>query len=240
MNFDEYKKLRKMLIIGIIFAFITMTLGEMPIGWTVYPEADNEITAMIIGSGNLSLIQLACGIFFGGIGIPLQYYGYKAIADIISKGECKNYGKAVNIGAKAIAFFGGSVHIICVALMFLCRTDFNTLSSNTIPESIIDFTFWLVLPLSILFMAIYIPMTVAMIIPVIRGKTIFPKWAIIFNPLVYKGSLNIIAYIAPGTAFINSIRMSNMGLGSLITFTGLLILLRNYHIRSVQETTAEK
>ncbi len=228
MDFEEFKRLKKMLIIGIISAFITMVGGEIPIGWTIYPKAENELISMILGSGNLSLLQLASGVLFGGIGIPLQYYGYKAIAEIILKSECKKCGKFVDTGAKAIAFGGGTVHVICVALMFLCRME-NTNNLNEMPQSIIDFTIWLVLPFSAVFMMIYIPMTIAMIIPVVKGKTIFPKWAVIFNPIMYKILLNIISYIAPNTAFMNGIRMSNMGLGSLITFIGLLILLnRNY------------
>ena len=80
----EYNKWRKMLMGGIIFAFITMALGEIPIGWAKYPETGNELLNIIMGSGNLSILQMACGALFGGIFIPLQYYGFKAIADIIS------------------------------------------------------------------------------------------------------------------------------------------------------------
>ena len=39
----EYKKWRKMLISGMIFAFVTMILGEIPIGWVKYPETGNEL-----------------------------------------------------------------------------------------------------------------------------------------------------------------------------------------------------
>ncbi len=225
---EEYKRLKKMLIVGIVFAFITMVGGEMPIGWTVYPDAENELISMMMGCGSLSLAQLASGVLFGGIGIPVQYYGYKAIGEIISKGGCKKCGKLIDIGAKAVAFFGSPVHLLCIALMFLCRTQEAQTATN-IPQNIMDFTIWLVLPLTVVFMAFYIPMTIAMIIPVVKGKTIFPKWAVIFNPILYKILLNMLAEVAPNTALFNGIRMSNMGLGSFITFLGLLILLyRNY------------
>lgn len=220
----EYKKWRKMLISGMIFAFVTMILGEIPIGWVKYPETGNELLDIIIGSGNLSVLQMASGALFGGICIPLQYYGFKAIADIISKTEFKRCAKMTDIGAKAIAFGGGTVHVVCVTLMFVCKLE-DTASITQIPQSVMDFALWLVLPFSVVFMIIYLPMTVAMAIPIIKGKTIFPKWAVVFNPLTGKVVLNAIAMVAPNTEFINGIRMSNMGIGSLITFVGLWILL---------------
>lgn len=233
MEKKEYSRLKKMFIIGIIFSTITVFGGEIPIGWVVNPEAENEILSMIMGYGKLSLLQLACGIFFGGMGIPLQYYGYKAIGIIAENGGCKKCGKLIHIGAKAIAFWGGIVHIICVALMFICRME-QPHSLEQLPQSIIDFTLWLVLPISAVFFAVYIPMTIAMIIPVIKGKTIFPKWAVVFNPLASKVIIPIVAVFLPNTEFVNALNMADMGLGSLVTFVGLLVLLKR-HYKSKQK-----
>lgn len=211
MKSEEYIRLRKMFLFGIVVSLVTIFGGEIPIGWVVNPETDNEIFSMVLGYASLSLPQLACGVFFGGTGIPLQYYGYKAIADIISKSECKRCAKLTEIGAKAIAFGGATVHVICVALMYICKME----CSNTItelPKNIIDFTLWLVLPFSAVFMTIYIVMTIAMAIPIIKGKTIFPKWAVVFNPLASKVLIPIIAMILPNT----KMNMADMGIGSLI------------------------
>ncbi|HCW05366.1 MAG TPA: hypothetical protein DGK91_13130, partial [Clostridium sp.] len=120
----------------------------------VNPEADNEILSMIMGYASLSLQQLACGVFFGGIGIPLQYYGYKAIAEIISKTDCKKCAKITEIGAKAIAFGGATVHVICIALMYICKMECST-TITELPQNVIDFTLWLVLPFSAVFMTVY-------------------------------------------------------------------------------------
>lgn len=224
---SEYKEWRKMLISGIVFAFVTIMLGEIPIGWVIYPETGNELLDIIMGSGKLSVLQMASGALFGGIFIPLQYYGFKAIADIISKTEYNRCAKLTEMGAKAIAFGGGTVHVVCVALMFVCKLE-NTGNITQVPQSIMDFTMWLVLPFSAVFMIIYIPMTVAMAIPIIKGKTIFPKWAVVFNPLTGKVVLNALALVAPNTELVNGIRMSNMGIGSLITFVGLWILFEKH------------
>lgn len=227
MNSEEYIRLRKMFIFGIVVSLITVFGGEVPIGWVVNPEAENEIYSMILGYASLSVPQLASGVFFGGIGIPLQYYGYKAIAEIIEKSDCKKCEKLTEIGAKAIAFGGGIVHVICIALMYICKLECSN-NMTELPQNVIDFTLWLVLPFSAVFMTIYSVMTIAMAIPVIKGKTIFPKWAVVFNPLAAKVIIPIIAVFLPNTKIVNALNMADMGIGSLITFVGLLILLDKY------------
>jgi len=227
MTREEFTIIKKLFLFGIVASLVTVFLGEIPIGWVVNPEADNAILSMIWGYASLSLPQLACGVFFGGIGIPLQYYGYKAIADIISKSGCKKCAKLTDIGAKAIAFGGATVHVICVALMYICKME-CTGTLSEIPQNIIGFTLWLVLPFSAVFMAIYTIMTIAMAIPVITGKTIFPKWAVVCNPLAAKVFIPIIAMILPNTKIVNGLNMADMGIGSLITFVGLLLLFEKY------------
>lgn len=232
MKTEEYIRLKKMFIFGIVVSFITVFGGEIPIGWVVNPEADHVILSMILGYASLSLPQLACGMFFGAIGIPLQYYGYKAITEIISKTDCRMCSKLTELGAKAIAFGGATVHVICIALMYICKMECST-TITELPQNIIDFTLWLVLPFSAVFMTVYSVMTIAMVIPIVKGKTIFPKWAVVFNPLTAKVLIPIIAMVLPNTKIVNGLNMADMGIGSLITFVGLLILLNKYQRKEV-------
>ena len=74
-----YHKLRKWLLIGILFSVMTVIGGEMPLGWTVTPSNDDPVKAMLMGYANISLQQMAAGVLFGGIGISMQYYGYKIL-----------------------------------------------------------------------------------------------------------------------------------------------------------------
>ena len=226
MKNDEYIRLRRLFWVGIIMALITIIGGEIPIGWVVNPEAENELYSMILGYASLSVPQLASGVFFGGIGIPLQYYGYKAIVEIINKTDCNRCAKLTDIGAKAIAFGGATVHVICIALMYICKLECsNTLTE--IPQSVIDFTVWLVLPFSAVFMTINTIMAIAIAIPIIKGKTIFPKWAVVFNPLASKILIPIVAMVLlPNSKIVNALNMADMGIGSLITFLGLMVLLK--------------
>ncbi len=163
----EYEKWRKMLIIGMICSFITTILGDMPIGWTVYPKTGNQLLDMALDSVNLSLLQMACALFFGAIFIPLQYYGIKAIAEIISKTECTRCAKIIEIGAKTYAFLGGTVHVLCVAAMFVAKIT-GTDSHSQMPQSAINFFLWLLLPVTVVFIGFYISMCVAIAVPIFK------------------------------------------------------------------------
>ena len=117
--------------------------------------------------------------------------------------------------------------MICIALMYICKMEYST-TITELPPNVIDFTLWLVLPFSAMFMTVYSVMTIAMAIPIVQGKTIFPRWAVVFNPLTAKVIIPIVAMVLPNTKIVNGLNMADMGIGSLITFVGLLILLNKY------------
>ena len=227
MESKSNEKIRRLLVIGLLASIVTVLGGELPIGWVEYPRLENDPTGllgMMAGSGRLSLLQLACGVLFGGIGIPLQYFGFEAVARLVEQGECKKSAKLIHLGAAATAGLGGIVHVICVALMFLCRV--TDLSGGGLPQQLLDFSLWLVLPISVVFMPIYYAMTLSLFLAVLRGKTCLPRWAAVFNPLTATLLLNSLPMLLPTSAFVNALGMANMGLGSVLCFGGILTLMK--------------
>ncbi len=218
--------IRKLLLIGLIASVITVVGGELPIGWVVYPKVENDITGMLgmlQGSANLSLWQLACGVLFGGIGIPMQYYGFNAVALLVERGGSPKTARLIHVGAAATAGLGGIVHVICIALMFLCRMV--TFTGAGIPQPVMDFALWLVLPVSVVFMPVYYAMCISLFAAVVRGRTCLPRWAAVFNPLAATFVLNALPMLLPATAAMNALGMANMGIGSVLTFGSMLALL---------------
>lgn len=218
--------IRTCLLIGLIASILTVAGGELPIGWADYPPVEGDPTGMMgmmIGSGNLSLVQLALGALLGGIFIPLQYFGFEGTSRLVAQGGCVKAARIIHWGAAATGFWGGIVHVICVALMFLCRMV--DVSQGTLPQPLWDFTLWLVLPISVVFMPVYYAMCIALFAAVVRGKTALPQWAAVFNPLTATLLLNALPMIVPGSKLVNALGMANMGIGSVITFGGLLGLL---------------
>lgn len=213
--------IRTLLRIGFWASLITVLLGELPIGWVVYPESENFLISMLLGCRELSLLQLASGALFGGLFIPLHYYGFEALSRIAAQSGNSKSARIIHWGGLACAFWGGIVHVICVGLMFLCRIP-EAAALAALPQSILDFTLWLVLPISVVFMPIYYAMAVAALLVVARGRTCLPRWAAVFNPLAAAVLLNLLPMIAPNTPLMNGLNMASMGIGSLLTFGGLL------------------
>lgn len=222
--------LRRMLLIGLLASIVTVVGGELPIGWVEYPRVEGDATGMLgmlIGSGNLSVRQLACGVLFGGIGIPLQYYGFEAAARLVGLGGNRKSARLMHWGAAATAGLGGIVHVICVGLMFVCgMADFSGMTGlASVPQPVMDFALWLVTPISVAFMPVYYAMCIALFVAVVRGRTCLPRWAAAFNPLTAAVVLNSLPMLLPASPLVNALNMANMGLGSVLTFAGLLALL---------------
>ena len=230
MTARETPAIRRLLLIGLIAAVVTVLLGELPIGWTEYPAVSGDpsgMLGMLIGSADLSMGQLALGTLFGGIGIPLQYFGFEGAARLIGASSNKKSARLMHWGAMATAGLGGIVHVICIGLMFVCKcVDLSGMTGlGSIPQPVMDFTLWLVMPISIVFMPVYYAMCVALFVAVVRGKTCLPRWAAALNPLTATLVINALPMILPASPAVNAIGMANMGIGSVVTFAGLLALL---------------
>lgn len=224
MNRLQY--MRHLFLMGLLAALLTVIGGEVPLGWAEYPVIEGDITGMLgmfVGSGGLSLWQLGCGVLFGGVGIPLQYCGFKAAYILAFEGRNDRAEKIIRLGARATAGVGGTIHVLCVALMFLCRGLEPSLT--VLPQPILDFTCWLILPISAVFMVIYCAMCIALLLVVIRGRTRLPRWAAVFNPLTAMLICNALPLFLPASPLVNALNMASMGLGSVLTFGGILALL---------------
>lgn len=220
--------MKKLLWLGFVGTILSL-ICDFLLGWMIYPEASNHYVAMIASCADLSWIRLGLSAAFGAVGIPMQYFGFKAIAEIIGKNT--RYGKLVNIGAISTAAMGGSVHILCVALMALvkieCEGGFDPAAAPTmlesIPASALQFTLWGILPVTLIMMTPYMVGAIAMFLSIFKGKTPLPKWMCLLNPLTAKVLLNVVAVIAPNSALSNGLGMANMALGGMIPFLGVLI-----------------
>lgn len=105
MNKDTDGK--KLLLIGLIGAIITVIGGELPLGWYTNPDLPDRVMAQFAGYGSVSDLQLALGVFFGGIGIALQGLGYEGISKIIgTDSKLRHPSKIIHIGALACGSLG--------------------------------------------------------------------------------------------------------------------------------------
>ena len=224
---------KKLLWLGFVGTILSL-ISDLLLGCMVYPEANDLYIAMMGSCAGFSYMRLGLSALFGGIGIPMQYFGFKAIANIIDDGNnCKpnKLSKLVNAGAVSTAMMGGSVHILCIALMLVikveCSHGFDPTAASdiigAIPDSAMQFALWGILPVSVIMMIPYYVGATAMFIAIFKKNTYLPKWMCILNPVLAGVICNAVAMIIPNTAFANGLGMSNMALGGMIPFLGILI-----------------
>ena len=225
------QSLKKKLGIGLLGAVMGL-VGDFLLGWLVYPSFEIPYAGMIAGCADLSYARMGLSICFGGIGIPLQYFGFKAIADMIREGGHTRLAGLVHSGGAATAAMGGAVHILCVVAMMLVRAEcdngFDPAAAGTllgtVPDSAMQFLLWALLPFTAIFYVLYMIGLIAMFVAFVRRFTVLPRIACIFNPLIGIVLINTVTKLLPNTPLVNSIAMGNMGFGSLLAFGGILAM----------------
>ena len=208
---NDKNKIQTYLLIGLIAALVTVVLGELPIGWYITPNNNDMLQAQLDGYATLSMAQLAFGVFFGSIGIAFQSFGYKAISIVIrNEAKDKRASNIVNLGVMFCAMFGPIIHILAIMIMYLSRfLDVDT---------ILDFALYFIIPITIVFMSVYLTMMIFIFFVIIKDETSLPRWFAFANPFIIMLLVDAITSFIGNYYISNSIHMADMGLASLITF----------------------
>lgn len=221
-------------ILGFVGVLLSMT-GDLLLGAHVHPDAPDAYTRLMLGCSQVPHHFIALGLFVGAIGIPMQYFGYESVLSIVrSRGCCATLCRLIHWGNVAIAFWGASVHILCSLLMLMMKlypispemlvgTDMSDILAS-LPPALVDFTLYYLMPITAVMLLLYYVMAVSLFIAIVSGKTQLPRWACLFNPMLVEVLINFMPNV--NNAFVNGMLMSNMALGGLITFTGILLTYR--------------
>ncbi|MBP3350229.1 MAG: hypothetical protein J6L03_06360 [Bacteroidaceae bacterium] len=221
-------------ILGFVGVLLSMT-GDLLLGAHVHPDAPDAYTRLMLGCSQVPHHFIALGLFVGAIGIPMQYFGYESVLSIVrSRGCCATLCRLIHWGNVAIAFWGASVHILCSLLMLMMKlypispemlvgTDMSDMLAS-LPPALVDFTLYYLMPITAVMLLLYYVMAVSLFIAIVSGKTQLPRWACLFNPMLVEVLINFMPNV--NNAFVNGMLMSNMALGGLVTFTGILLTYR--------------
>lgn len=221
-------------ILGFVGVLLSMT-GDLLLGAHVHPDAPDAYTRLMLGCSQVPHLFIALGLFVGAIGIPMQYFGYESVLSIVrSTGRCATLCRLIHWGNVAIAFWGASVHILCSLLMLMMKLfpitpemlvgGSMTDMLGSLPPALVDFTLYYLMPITVVMLLFYYVMAVALFLAIVLGKTPLPRWACLFNPMLVEVLMNFMPNV--NNAFVNGLLMSNMALGGLITFTGVLLTYR--------------
>lgn len=225
MRNEDYCKVKKLLLYGMIGAVLTM-IGDFLLLGVDSTGAVGALGQYILAAKKISYTRIGLAGSFGFAGIPLTAFGFYALYELMQD-KTNALARIYKASVYGFAASGGAIHIICCYLVTGMK---KALETGTDQESMLSVILaeqgGYLIPCFIIFIAFYLANVITMILGISKGKTPLPRWMWLINPFTFKILLNLVGKMSTA-AFWNGIACSNMSLGALIIFLAwMLVLLR--------------
>lgn len=225
MRNEDYCKVKKLLLYGMIGAVLTM-IGDFLLLGVDSTGAVGALGQYILAAKKISYTRIGLAGSFGFAGIPVTAFGFYALYELMQD-KTNALARIYKASVYGFAASGGAIHIICCYLVTGMK---KALETGTDQESMLSVILaeqgGYLIPCFIIFMAFYLANVITMILGISKGKTPLPRWMWLINPFTFKILLNLVGKMSTA-AFWNGIACSNMSLGALIIFLAwMLVLLR--------------
>ncbi len=225
MRNEDYCKVKKLLLYGMIGAVLTM-IGDFLLLGVDSTGAVGALGQYILAAEKISYTRIGLAGSFGFAGIPVTAFGFYALYELMQD-KTSALARIYKASVYGFVASGGAIHIICCYLVTGMK---KALETGTDQESMLSVILaeqgGYLIPCFIIFMAIYLANVITMILGISKGKTPLPRWMWLINPFTFKILLNLVGKMSTA-AFWNGIACSNMSLGALIIFLAwMLVLLR--------------
>ena len=202
-------------------------IGDCLIGAARFPDGANLLEGYLAIALAMPSWRPILGGLIGFVGICLEFPGlmtiYPLIRDKMPRGG-SFYKLAMYI---YLAAGGGAVHLPCGAFMWIYKAVAESAGKEIGRSIALKYLLYFLIPATAVFSVFFIGASVVQFIAFIRGRTPFPKWYCVFNPLLGKAVFNSVRRLG-NTAVISGIGTSNMSLGAIIMFTALLLGWKKY------------
>lgn len=225
MRNEDYCKVKKLLLYGMIGAVLTM-IGDFLLLGVDSTGAVGALGQYILAAEKISYTRIGLAGSFGFAGIPVTAFGFYALYELMQD-KTNALARIYKASVYGFAASGGAIHIICCYLVTGMK---KALETGTDQESMLSVILaeqgGYLIPCFVIFLAFYLANVITMILGISKGKTPLPRWMWLINPFTFKILLNLVGKMSTA-AFWNGIACSNMSLGALIIFLAwMLVLLR--------------
>lgn len=162
-----------------------MFCGDMLYYYTSKPVENltEEMFTLLAQAGD---IRLYAGAILGPVASILYAAGFYHIKLLLEATAPKS-GRVIFLAAFSACFFGAVYHALFAAFGFAARYPENTELINrlTLTASIMSAAYMLLTASALIFL----------IVLTLMKKTPFPRWAVLFNPLVLWWAASVFAYL---------------------------------------------
>ena len=212
MRNEDYCKVKKLLLYGMIGAVLTM-IGDFLLLGVDSTGAVGALGQYILAAEKISYTRIGLAGSFGFAGIPVTAFGFYALYELMQD-KTNALARIYKASVYGFAASGGAIHIICCYLVTGMK---KALETGTDQESMLSVILaeqgGYLIPCFIIFIAFYLANVITMILCISKGKTPLPRWMWLINPFTFKILLNLVGKMSTA-AFWNGIACSNMSLGA--------------------------
>lgn len=220
----QQTKITRLLGWGILGAVLTM-IGDFLLLGVSSAGAEGALGQYLMAAEKISYTRIGLAGFFGYVGIPVTAFGFYVLYQQLTD-KTSTLARLYRLSVLGFAAFGGAIHVVCCYLLTGIK---KTLETGTTPDAVLPAILaeqgGYVVPCMVVFFAVYLVNIVAMVVLIAKGKTPFPKWMWVLNPLTFKILLNAVSKLGT-SAFLNGLGCSNMSLGALLIFAAWMAVLR--------------
>jgi len=215
------EKARRNLKIGLFGAVLTL-IGDLLIGAAKFPDGANLLDGYFAIALSMPAWRPILGGLIGFLGICLEFPGLMTVYPLIRE-KMPRGGRFYRLAMYVyLAVGGGAVHLPCGMFMWIYKSVAGAAGPEAGHRIALNFLLYFLLPVTAVFTVFFSGASIVQFIAFVRGRTPFPKWYCVFNPMIGKGVFNAVRRLG-NTALINGIGTSNMSLGALVMFAALLL-----------------
>ena len=222
----ETNKIIRRLKIALLGAALTL-IGDLLIGCAAFPEGANLIDGYLAAALTFPAWRPIAGGLIGLLGICLEVPGLMTVSTFMRErmprgAACYRFSMYVYL-----ALAGAGVHLPCGVLLWLYREAAALAGKAAAYDLAVRYVLYVMGIPTLVFSVFFLTANVLMFLAFLRGKTPFPRWYCLFNPILMKGLFNGVRFLGH-SAVCNGIATSNMSLGAIVLFTALLIGVKKY------------
>jgi len=220
------EKAEKSLKIGLFGAVLTL-IGDLMISAAKFPDGANLLEGYLAVALAMPAWRPVLGGLIGFLGICLEFCGFMPLSALIRE-KMPRGGSFYHLSMYVyLAVGGGAVHLPCGVFMWIYKAVSEAAGPAVGYDVALKYLLYFLLPAAAVFSVFFVGANVVQFIAFAKGRTPFPKWYCVFNPLIGKAVFNAVRQLG-NMALINGIGTSNMSLGAIVMFCALLIGWKKY------------
>ena len=205
--------------LGIITSLVALS-ADMILGWGIADESLTGLNQYFSRYLTVSDTRIVLSAVIGMIGITVETLCYFGVYRLIASRSAK-LAHAYRAGLIGMIAFGPFTHVMCCASIYHLNA-LNKFDPSKAADGAVKFILCFLLPVTAVFFPFFLTVAIVQFKAFLKNETPYPKFCCIFSILSGLPVVILIKLIGNYPA-VYAISTGWISIGSLITFTGLLI-----------------